>query len=91
MDTCEACYNGGAIQRLELLEPRAVHHPPDHTPDVERLFGVRGDEPTQLLGGIERLFEGIWEGGGEGGEGEKGRAVERMSVQRGELLCGWVE
>ena len=59
MDTREARDYGGAVQRLELLEPRAIHHPPNHTADVERLFRVRRDYSAQLMGGIERLFEGV--------------------------------
>lgn len=59
MNTREARDDGGAIQCLELLESRAVHHPPDNTADVKKLFGVHRNEPAQLLAGIERLFEGV--------------------------------
>jgi hypothetical protein len=70
VDPREARDDGGGIQGFELLEAGAVHHPRDHTADVEGLLGVRGDEPAQLARRVERFLKGVWEeeeGGREGG------------------------
>ena len=44
-----------AVERLELVEPRAVHHPGQHLARVEGDLGVGRGDAQQLVGVVDRL------------------------------------
>ncbi len=58
----------GAVQRLELVEPRPVDHPGQHLAGVEGDLGVGRGDPQQLGGVVDRLV------------GRLGRAAAPLAV-----------
>jgi hypothetical protein len=48
----------GAVQRLVLTEPRAVHYPGQHLARVEWNPEVDGSDAEQLVGVVKRLVRG---------------------------------
>lgn len=54
MQVGEAAHQGGAEQRLELIEHRAIDQPGDHLTYIERLLGIGRHHAIQLVGRIQR-------------------------------------
>ncbi len=50
----KAAHQGGAEQRLELIEHRAVHQSRNHFAHVERLLGIGRDHAVQLVAAVQR-------------------------------------
>mmetsp|Transcript_15820 Transcript_15820/g.36889 ORF Transcript_15820/g.36889 Transcript_15820/m.36889 type:complete len:228 (-) Transcript_15820:673-1356(-) len=83
VDLGEAGDHRGAVLRLELVEARPVDDPRDHVANVEGLPRVDGDDPAELLGGVERLVHRRRALGGRG----RVRAV-RLAGERGAVKVG---